>query len=82
MNFDMDSTTYLQNKVASLEAMGVTQSVTDKGECRATGFARNADLIIVPICDGSALERRKWFQQQACKPKRWDSLNYRFFLSH
>ena len=43
MNFNIDSATYLQNKVASLEAMGVTQSVTNKGECRATGFARNAD---------------------------------------
>ena len=43
MSFNMDSTTYLQNKVASLEAMGVTQSVTNKGECRATGVARNAD---------------------------------------
>ena len=44
MNFNIDSATYLQNNVASLEAsMGVTQSVTDKGECRATGFARNAD---------------------------------------
>ena len=43
MNFNIDSATYLQNKVASLEAMGVTQSVTGKGECRATGFARNED---------------------------------------